>query len=453
MKAIDKPYNLTIKEAAVAITEERLSSLQLVKSCLERIDALEERIQAWALVDRKGALEAAQRLDRELRQGKRRGLLHGIPVGIKDIFYTAGLRTEAGAGSWFGFVPAYDAAVISRLKEAGAIILGKTHTTEFAYFDPAPTRNPWNTAHTPGGSSSGSGAAVAARMCLTALGSQTMGSTLRPAAYNGVVGFKAQNSRISTYGVIPLAWTMDHVGILARNVEDTALVFQAIAGYDPRDLNSLSEPVPDCLSHLESQKAPHLGLLRQFFFDHADEEMRRHTLEVAERLRQAGAEVEEEQLPPGFATANDTGNIIMAVEASTYHQEMYAEHKDQYRPGIRRLIENGLNTSATDYARALRARRQLRVDIEPLLHKVDALVTPGATGTAPPGLSATGSPVMQGPWSVTGLPAISLPTGLSKDRLPLAIQLVGPPLGEGRLLAVARWCEKALDVHLQPPLD
>ena len=205
---------------------------------------------------------------------------------------------EASSRAWAGFIPDYDATSVARLKEAGAIILGKTHTTEFAYFDPAPTRNAWNTEHTPGGSSSGSGAGVAAGMCPAALGSQTMGSVLRPAAYNGVVGFKPQYGRISVYGVVPLSPTLDHVGILTRTVADVALVFQTIAGYDPKDALSLNEPVPDCLASLERQSPPRLGLVRTFFYDNADEEMRRHTDDIVVRLRQAGAVIDEATPPP-----------------------------------------------------------------------------------------------------------------------------------------------------------
>ena len=220
----EEPFDLTVKDAVSAIKDGNLSCAELLNSCLERIDNLDGEIKAWTLVDREGAQEEARRLDKELSNGKQPGPLCGIPVGIKDIFYTAGLRTEAGSPLWSGFVPSYNAAAVLRLKEAGAIILGKTHTTEFAYFDPAPTRNPWNTTRTPGGSSSGSAAAVAARMCPLALGSQTVGSTLRPASYTGIVGFKPEHGRISTYGIMPMSWTMDHVGIFTRNVEDVALV-------------------------------------------------------------------------------------------------------------------------------------------------------------------------------------------------------------------------------------
>ena len=447
-----KPFSLSISETAAKIKSGELTSVELVSSCLERIDALEENIQAWALVDRERALEAAQSLDRELQQGKRRGPLHGIPVGIKDIFYTAGLRTEAGSRTWLGFVPSYDATSVARLKEAGAIVLGKTHTTEFANFDPAPTRNPWNTRHTPGGSSSGSGAAVAAGMCHAALGSQTMGSVLRPAAYNGIVGFKPHHGRISAYGVVPVSWNLDHVGVLSRTVEDAALVFQAIAGYDPCDLNSLTEAVPDCLSNLQGQKAPRLGLVREYFYDHADEEMRTHTDNVAESLRHAGAEVKEVGLPSSFPNIHSNGRTIMVVELAAYHKEMFARNKDGYREGIRKLIEEGFATSVTDYARALQTRLQHYADVQTMFGGLDVLITPGAPGAAPEGLKSTGSPVMQAPWTVVGMPTINLPIGLSKTGLPLGTQLVGHPRTEDRLLATARWCERVLDMHMRPSL-
>ncbi|MFC1958899.1 amidase [Chloroflexota bacterium] len=448
-----KPHDLTVIEAASAIAAGELTAVHLIESCLGRIDALEDKIQAWALIDREGAIETAHRLDHELHKGQRCGPLHGIPVGIKDIFYTAGLRTEAGSRSWSGFVPSYDATAVARLKEAGAIVLGKTQTTEFAHQDTAPTRNPWNTSHTPGGSSSGSGAAVAARMCLAAFGSQTGGSTLRPAAYNGIVGFKPQHGRISAYGVVPVSWTMDHVGIMTRTVEDSALIFQVVAGYDPKDLHSLEERVPDCLASLDSQQKPRLGLVRQHFFDHANEEMQRHTEEVAERLRQAGAEVEEVALPSSFAELHEVNRIIMSVECAAYHREMFAKRKDQYRPKIRGTIEKGLAIPATEYAKMLQVRLQQRAEVGSLLREVDALLTPGAPGTAPDDLTTTGDPVIQRPWTTIGLPSIGLPTGLGQNGLPLAIQLVGAPLAEDHLLAVARWCERTLDVHLRPPLD
>lgn len=447
-----KPCDMTIGEASKLMARGKLSSTVLVKFCLERIDANEDRIKAWVLLDREGALKQAAALDAELEAGKRRGQLHGIPVGIKDIFYTAGVRTEAGSKSWAGFVPSFDAAAVARLKEAGAVILGKTHTTEFAFMDPAPSRNPWNTEHTPGGSSSGSAAAVASGMCFAALGSQTGGSTLRPAAFNGIVGLKAEHGRISTHGVVPLSWTMDHVGILTRRVGDAALLLQILAGYDARDPYSLNAPLPDFSEFLGSIKPPHLGLAKGYFFEHADEEMRRHTEDVAEKLSKAGATVEEITLPPSIATTFDLNHLIMKVDAATYHKDMFAKRKELYGPNIRGLVEQGLGTPATEFAAALKARGEVKNEMETALQRVDAWLTPGAPGEAPLGLQSTGSSVLQRPWSTTGLPSIGIPTGLSKNGLPLGVQLGSASMTEAKLLGIARWCEEALNVHLRPPL-
>ncbi len=447
-----KPYELTAAEAGKLIAKKELSPVELVKSCLERIDAIEDKLIAWALVDRKGALTSAKRLEKELKEGRRRGPLHGIPVGVKDIFYTAGMKTEAGSKSWKGFIPSYDSTAIARLKDAGAIILGKTQTTEFASFDPAPTHNPWNLNHTPGGSSSGSGAAVAARMCPIALGSQTGGSTLRPASYNGIVGFKGEHGRISAYGVVPLSWNLDHVGILTRSVEDAALTFQVVAGYDPRDMYSLDAPTPDPMPSLGRKTPPKLGLARGYFFENADEEMWRHTEKIAEKLRKAGAEVIDVALPPNFRVAADVNRIIMRVEAAAYHEEMFAKKKDLYGPNIRSLIEDGLKTPVTLYARALEMRLEMRAKITPLLKELDAMLTPGAIGEAPEGLGSTGDAAMQRPWSTMSIPTIGLPAGMSKKGLPLGIQLAGKPYGEAELFGVAKWCEKALNFSLKPPI-
>ncbi len=449
----EKPCDMTIAEVSKLVSRGKLSSTDLVRACLERIDANEDRIKAWAFLDREGALKQAAALDAELKAGRRRGPFHGIPVGIKDIFYTAGMPTEAGSKSWAGFVPAFDSAPVARLKEAGAVILGKTYTTEFAFMDPAPTRNPWNTQHTPGGSSSGSGAAVASGMCFAALGSQTGGSTLRPAAFNGIVGLKAEHGRISTYGVVPLSWRLDHIGILARSVDDAALILQVLAGYDARDPYSLNTPVPDFSEYCGSIRPPHLGLAKGYFFTHADEEMRRHTEEVAEKLAHAGAVIEEIIPPPGVAETSELNEMIMKVEAAAYHKDMFAAKKELYGQNIRRRVEEGLTVPATDYAAALRERGGVRNEMESWLERVDAWLTPGAPGEAPLGLKSTGSSVMQRPWSTTGFPSIGIPTGLSQNGLPLAVQLGCASMKEAKLIGIARWCEDALNVHLRPPVE
>ena len=448
---INELCDLTINEASTLLTSKELTVLELVESCLERISDIEDKIHAWVLIDREGVLQVARNLDKEIKSGKKRGALHGIPVGIKDIFYTIGMYTRAGSKSCSEFIPPYDATSVARLKEAGAIILGKTHTTEFAYRDPAPTCNPWNINHTPGGSSSGSGAGVASGMCMAALGSQTQGSVLRPAAYNGVVGFKPHYGRISTYGVVPLAWTFDHVGILARTVEDAALIFQAIAGYDVMDCRSLDDAVPECINKLERQNAPKLGLVEQYFFEQADEEMRKHVYYISNCLRQGGAEIISVRFPCEFSEIIGNGRGIMAVEAASYHQKMYASHKNYYREAISKLIEQGMQVPATEYAEMLKYRLEQAAVVKPLLYQVDALIVPGAVGAAPYGLSSTGSTIMHAPWTIFGIPTISLPTGLNGNGLPLAIQLVGHPKREEHLLSVARWCERILNVRLKPP--
>ena len=447
-----EPCDLSIVEAAGAISSNQLTSLQLCTSCLDRIEALEDKIQAWTLVDREGAISAAKSLDLELKQGKSRGPLHGIPFGIKDMFYTRGLRTEAGSPALAGFIPDYDATSVAKLKKAGAVILGKTQTTQFAYSDPAPTRNPWNISHTPGGSSSGSAAGVAAGMCLAALGTQTLGSVLRPAAFNGIVGLKPHYGRISTYGVMPLSWTLDHVGILSRSVEDAALIFQAVAGYDPLDNHSLEEPVPDCLSGLEVAESPKLSLMRQYFFDKAEGEMCSQTEKVARLLIDAGAKFRDLVLPSSFSDIESNGRRIMSVECAAFHQDLFAKSKNQYKKEITGIIETGLNTSATEYAGRLELRLRQWAEIKPLLNEVDAILTPGAVGASPGNLNTTGNPVMQAPWTILGLPSVSLPAGLNRAGLPLAIQLVGRPKREKELLATARWCERVLNVHLRPKL-
>ena len=269
------------------------------------------------------------------------GPLHGIPIGVKDIYYTAGIPTTACSRVYADFVPEYDAAPVALLKRAGAIMLGKTVTTEFACMDPSPAVNPWNAAHTPGGSSSGSAVAVAAGMCPAALGSQTVGSVLRPASYNGVVGFKPSYGRVSRHGVIPVSWSLDTMGWMTRTVEDAALLLKVMAGPDDNDWVASAMPVPDYSAALAVPAVPRIGVIRQFFFDHADEETRQHTSAMVESLAEAGAEVEELPLPPSMDTAIEDQQIIMAVEGSTFHEPMYRQQAMDYQPGIRAMIQRG----------------------------------------------------------------------------------------------------------------
>lgn len=447
------PYTFTIAAAGEQIRTRRLSPVDLVRSCLDRIDQLEPRLQAWVTIDRERALTAAQHCEEEIRCGQRRGPLHGIPIGIKDIFSTAGLKTTAGSPIYADFVPDCDATVVRCLKEAGAIILGKTQTTEFAAFAPAPTRNPWNLEHTPGGSSSGSAAAVAAAMCPGALGSQTYGSTIRPATYCGCIGLKPTYGRISTFGMFALAWSLDHVGIFARTVTDTALLLQALAGDDPQDPASVPIPVPDYLKALDDLKPPRLGLLRNFFLEKADEETRTHTEAIAERLARAGAQVEEVQLPASFAGVPEAHFTMMFAESAVSHRETYAQHKARYSPQMQDCIEKGLKVSGIDYVMTRRLQQRFRHDLDALCRTVDALLTPATPAPAPRGLATTGDPAFNGPASFSGLPSLGLPSGLSSNGLPFGVQLMGAAFAEARLLAVGKWCEAVLDFRQTSPLE
>jgi aspartyl-tRNA(Asn)/glutamyl-tRNA(Gln) amidotransferase subunit A len=451
-----QPYELSAIEAAGLIRRQELSPVDLMQSLLDRIDALEPALKAWVWLDRDAALAEAKAREEEVASspdsGTSLGLLHGIPVGVKDIYYTAGIPTTACSRVYADFVPEYDATTVALLKRAGAIMLGKTVTTEFACMDPSPTVNPWNPAHTPGGSSSGSAVAVASQMCPAALGSQTVGSVLRPASYNGVVGFKPSYGRVSRYGVIPVSWSLDTMGWMSRTVADAALLLQVMAGPDANDPVAPARDVPDYSTALASPQAPRIGLLRQFFYDHADAETRQHTDAVVEQLAQAGAVVEELALPPSMDTAIEDQQVIMAVEGSSFHEPMYRRQAEDYQPGIRGMIQRGLDTDAVTYSRALERRQQFITDMRLLAERVDILLTPSTPTPSLPDRTNTGNTMFQGPWTSCGLPAITLPSGLAGSGLPLGIQLVGAYFGEDRLLAAARWCEAELNLQLAPPV-
>jgi aspartyl-tRNA(Asn)/glutamyl-tRNA(Gln) amidotransferase subunit A len=444
---------LTAAEAAHLIRQRELSPIALVEALLQQIDRLEPEVQAWVTLDRAGALAAAEELAREAQAGTFRGPLHGVPIGVKDIYWTAGLKTTCGSRIFTDHIPTYDATTVARLKRAGAIILGKTVTTEFATADPGPTHNPWDLAHTPGGSSSGSAAGVAARMVAAALGSQTGGSIQRPAAYCGVFGLKPTHGRVSNYGVFPVSWCLDHMGPLARTVTDIAMLLQVIAGHDPLDPSTSRAPVPDYLAAVaQAERAPRLGLVRQFYLERAEAELQTHTEEVAARLARAGASVEEVKLPDSFSAVLEAHRTIMHVEAAAVHAQLFRQHAELYRPKLRATIETGSLIPAVAYVQAQRIRRQFRQDMGWLLQSIDCLLAPAAPGPAPRDLTTTGDASFNAPSSFSGLPAITVPSGLNAAGLPLAVQLMGPAFAEERLLAAARWCEATLGVNLRPAL-
>lgn len=448
-----EPFDLTIAQAAKQIHEGALSPVTLMESLLERVEALEPKLNVWVTLNPDAALEAARKSERELGQSGPTSPLHGIPVGIKDIIYTKGVKTTCCSPIYADFVPDYDATVISRLKKAGAIIMGKTVTTQFASGDPSPTRNPWNIEHTPGGSSSGSAAGTAARMFPASLGTQTGGSVLRPASYNGVVGLKPTFGLISKYGVYPLSWSFDTVGALTRSVEDAALMLNALAGYDENDLYSADHTETDYhISIGAQQKPPRIGVLRQYFEERADDEVWSHTMDVVKRLSGAGASVEEVNVPTSFDALMNARAIIGTAEPAEVHADNFAVRPDDYSPVIRSGIERGMSASAVSYVEAENTRRRFRRDMAKAIKEFDVLLTPSTPTPAPKDLNTTGNAMFQSPWTAGGFPTITIPSGISASGLPLGTQLASALFDEETLLASAHWCEQVLGFKSTPPV-
>ena len=325
-------------------------------------------------------------------------------------------------------------------------------TTEFATSDPSPTYNPWNFEHTPGGSSSGSSVAVATKTVGAALGSQTGGSTCRPAAYNGIVGLKATYGRISRYGVVPVSWSLDHVGILVRTVDDAALMLQVMSGEDLNDPGSAAELVPDFLKQMaEHNRPPRIGVVSQYYKEKSTPEVWADTQEAVRKLTAAGSETVELGLPDSFKTTHSAQRIVMNVECAAFHEQFHATQAEDYGPRVRSGMEMGMLIPATKYLQAQRLRRQFRQDMVQMVQQVDVVITPAIPAPAPRDRNTTGDASFQAPWTTSGLPTVTLPSGLSGDGLPLAVQLGGLPFEEGKLLGAAKWCESVVGVKLSPP--
>ena len=430
----------SLLKASSQLRSGELRPMDLVESCLERIDQYEDRIHAWVVVDEEGARRAAEALGQAGARGGWRGPLHGIPVAVKDIVDVAGFPTRAGSPLRENHLAESDAPVVAGLRRAGAIILGKTVTVEFACFDPSPTRNPWEPLrHTPGGSSSGSAAAVALGMCFGAVGTQTGGSLVRPASYCGVATCKPTFGSLSTEGIVPVSYHLDHPGPMARMVGDLEVL---LSGMADADLSAAEElPAP-----------PRLGLVESFFMEEADQTVRRVMQAALDRLREAAAPIKPVRLPCDFRKIRSMHRTIMSAEAAAYHRESFAANRQSYGPLITGLLDEGLALSAVDYAAALAQQRTLRRQVGSMFDGVDALVMPSTDTTAPATLETTGTPKFQAPWSCAGVPVVSIPCGVSSDGMPVGMQLVGRHGDEAFLLKVAAWCEACLGFSKVPAL-
>ena len=428
---------LSLSEAAADIREGRITSAELVADCLRRIEEVDSKIEAWTFLDRDHAMRQAEAADLQRKQGKAIGLLHGVPIAIKDIFDTGDMPTEFGSPLWAGRTPRRDAAAVARLRASGAVIMGQTVTTEYAYYHPGKTKNPHDPTCTPGGSSSGSAAAVAAYMVPGALGSQTNGSVIRPAAFCGVVGFKPTHGLIPRSGVLALSRTLDQMGVFARSVEDAALLAEPLVGFDEEDPDTrpLARPPFAAVAASEPPLPPRFAFVRSPAWKHVEPVTQEAFGELVEALGDAAVEVE---IGASFERAFDMHRVVMEVEMAHNLHRDYEKGGEQLSATLRQLIERGRAQLAVDYARALAGIAPLNDALDAIFDEYDAIITPAAPGE-PPDIKTTGNPIFCTMWTYLGTPAITLPLLSSEAGLPLGVQLVGRRGNDARLLRTARW--------------
>lgn len=432
---------LGAREAATRLREGRLTAEALVGACLERIAEREDEVQAWAALDPEHALAQARARDRERQSGRACGPLHGLPVGIKDILDTADFPTENGTPLDAGRRPREDSRVVALLREAGAVIPGKTVTTELAVYAPGKTRNPHDPAHTPGGSSSGSAAAVAAGMVPLAVGTQTNGSVIRPAAFCGVYGYKPSFGAISRHGVLRQSPPLDTVGVFARSLEDLALIGDVLQVYDERDpaMRARARPRLAETAAEAPPVSPALAFVPGPAWDQAEDDTRDAFTEVRAALEALGEACDEVALPSAFEQAIALHRLIMTADFAKSFAGYCERGEARLSDTLRGLIGEGREVLAMDYNRALEWVEVLNAGLDEIFERYDAIVTPAAPGEAPEGLEATGSPVFCTLWTLCGTPALSLPLLSGSRGLPMGLQLVGPRGDDARLLRSARW--------------
>lgn len=433
---------LSALAAAAAVRDGSLSSRELVQSCLDRIEEFEVSIEAWAHLDAELALAQADETDRVRQAGKPLGALHGVPVGIKDIIDTRDLPTERGTSLYSGRTPSQDATVVALLREAGAIVLGKTVTTELAVHSPGKTRNPHDPKRTPGGSSSGSAAAVAAFMSPLAVGTQTNGSVIRPAAFCGTFGYKPTHGLVSRHGVLAQSQALDTVGMFARSLADLALLASVLMAYDSRDRDMRPRARPDIARIMaeEPPGAPRIAFVRSPVWGQAEETTKEALRELIEHVTErAGERFDVVDLPSLFDGAHDMHRTIMEADLARNFEQIYGETGDRLSADLRARIERGRQVLATTYNAALDRVAHLNHFLDELCHDYDAVLTPSVAGEAPVGLESTGDPTFCTIWTLCGTPALNLPLLKGPAGMPLGVQLVSQKWDDARLFRNARW--------------
>jgi aspartyl-tRNA(Asn)/glutamyl-tRNA(Gln) amidotransferase subunit A len=444
----------TITELVPRLRRKEVSPVELTSACLQRIEKLNSVLNAFITVTADSAMAEARKAESEIARGEWRGPLHGIPVALKDLIDTAGVRTTAGSKVFENRVPEQDAEVVRRLRQAGAVILGKNNLHEFAYGGSSlvsyfgDTRNPWNAEHIAGGSSGGSAAAVGAGLCFAAIGTDTAGSIREPGALCGCVGLKPTYGRVSTRGVIPLSWSLDHVGPIAASVGDTSIVLQAIAGYDARDVGSTNVPVSDYVSARNvGAKNLRVGIPRAYFYDDLDDEVRAAVEQAIDTIRTLVGEVRDVKLDV------PTDRVVALEESYAYHAENVARAPELYQPETLRRIRSGEKISAAEYILRRREQDEQRRRADQIFAEVDLLVTPTTPIAAPKIADLKKDPAAMRPaelillrntrpFNVWGFPAISLPCGVTKAGLPIGLQIAGPKWREDWVLGLANAYER-----------
>jgi|TARA_B100000678_G_scaffold156797_1_gene130938 aspartyl-tRNA(Asn)/glutamyl-tRNA(Gln) amidotransferase subunit A len=434
----------TIEELSKLLSSLEISTKELALHLLDRSEKLDPDLNVWVTMN--------PNLEIETYSQGNTSQLAGIPMGIKDIYCTRDMKTTCCSPIYEKYEPGYDAQTVKMLRDAKAVIMGKTVTTQFACGDPPPTKNPWNLSRTPGGSSSGSAVGVASGMFPAALGSQTAGSVLRPASYNGIVGFKPTYGLVSRQGVFPVALSLDTMGWFTRSVKDAAILLRYLSGYDAEDKDSVKVDTKSYISNTEPiSRPPHIGIVEDFYYENSDRSTMKTFALLLAKLSKAGAIIETANTQLDFDSILKSHRVIMNCEAANTHKDNYEIRPDDFAPRVKEIIENGLNTPAHTYIQSKHFQQNYTRQVSKLSKKYDALIMPTSLSAAPT-TETTGEPIFQAPWTMAGVPAISLPYELDDDGMPLGVQIISNHFNELNLLSTSMWIESVVNFTHKPPL-
>ena len=434
----------TIEELSKLLSSLEISTKELALHLLDRSEKLDPDLNVWVTMN--------PNLEIETYSQGNTSQLAGIPMGIKDIYCTRDMKTTCCSPIYEKYEPGYDAQTVKMLRDAKAVIMGKTVTTQFACGDPPPTKNPWNLSRTPGGSSSGSAVGVASGMFPAALGSQTAGSVLRPASYNGIVGFKPTYGLVSRQGVFPVALSLDTMGWFTRSVKDAAILLRYLSGYDAKDKDSVKVDTKSYISNTEPiSRPPHIGIVEDFYYENSDRSTMKTFALLLAKLSKAGAIIETANTQLDFDSILKSHRVIMNCEAANTHKDNYEIRPDDFAPRVKEIIENGLNTPAHTYIQSKHFQQNYTRQVSKLSKKYDALIMPTSLSAAPT-TETTGEPIFQAPWTMAGVPAISLPYELDDDGMPLGVQIISNHFNELNLLSTSMWIESVVNFTHKPPL-